>query len=55
VLPVARVEARPDTTRVTLSDLRFHRTIVPTAEGRGPFSLRFDFDPAAGSLRDVDW
>jgi len=55
VVPVARVEAGPDTARVTLSDLRFHRTIVPTAEGQGPFSLRFDFDPRAASLRDVEW
>jgi hypothetical protein len=55
VVPVARVEAGPDTARVTLSDLRFRRTILPTAEGQGPFTLRFDFDPKAASLRDVEW
>jgi inner membrane protein len=54
-VPVAHVESSADTVAVTLSDLRFHRTIVPTTESSAPFSLRFVFDPATGALRDVAW
>lgn len=54
-VPVARVAEGPDTVRVTLSDLRFHRSIVPTAEGAGPFSLHLDFDPRSGRLLGARW
>lgn len=54
-VPVARVETGPDSVAITLSDLRFHRTIIPTSETAAPFSLRFAFDPATGTLRDVAW
>lgn len=54
-VPVARVERGPGEVVVTLSDLRYRRTVAPAAEAWAPFSLRFVYDAASGALRDVEW
>jgi inner membrane protein len=54
-VPLARVVARDERVVVTLADLRFSRTIVPTTETWGPFSVRFTFDRASGTLREIQW
>jgi len=56
-VPVASVDSTGSSGAVTVSlaDLRYVRSVVPTAEMWSPFSLRITFDRATGELREVRW
>ena len=54
-VPVAQRRHVGRNVEVTLRDLRYSRTLLPTAETWTPFSIRFRFDPATGELLDVHW
>jgi inner membrane protein len=54
-VPVASTERRGDEVTVTLRDLRFGRTRIPTAETWSPFALRFRFEARTGKLIDATW
>jgi inner membrane protein len=54
-VPVAAVGREDDEVAVTLTDLRYTRTILPTAETWTPFAIRFRFDERTGRLIDVTW
>lgn len=54
-VPVAAVGRADGEVTVTLNDLRYTRTILPTAETWTPFAIRFRFDERTGRLIDVAW
>jgi inner membrane protein len=54
-VPVAIAAREGDEVTVTLRDLRYSRTLVPTAESRAPFDLRFRFDARTRTLIEVRW
>jgi len=54
-VPVATVGRADGEVTVTLNDLRYTRTILPTAETWTPFAIRFRFDERTGRLIDVAW
>lgn len=54
-VPVASVARGEDDVTVTLHDLRYSRTLVPTAESWAPFDIRFRFDARMRTLIEVRW
>ena len=54
-VPVASVAREGDDVTVTLRDLRYSRTLVPTAESWAPFDIRFRFDARTRTLIEVRW
>lgn len=54
-VPVATVAREGGEVVVTLRDLRYSRTLVPTVETWTPFDIRFRFDAQAGRLNEVTW
>jgi inner membrane protein len=53
--PVAVTERRGGEAIVTLRDLRYSRTLVPTTETWTPFTIRFRYREATGDLVEVEW
>ncbi|HET9333580.1 MAG TPA: metal-dependent hydrolase [Gemmatimonadota bacterium] len=53
--PVAVTERESGEAIVTLRDLRYSRTLVPTAETWTPFTIRFRFAERTGDLLAVEW
>jgi hypothetical protein len=54
-VPVASTAREGGEVTVTLRDLRFGRTRIPTSETWAPFALRFHFDARTGRLVDASW
>jgi inner membrane protein len=54
-IPVATVARSEGAVTVTMNDLLYTRTLVPTAETWTPFAIRFRFDERTGRLIDVTW
>jgi inner membrane protein len=54
-VPVAAVARSEGAVTVTMNDLLYTRTLVPTAETWTPFAIRFRFDERTGRLIDVTW
>lgn len=54
-VPVASVAREGTDVTVTLRDLRYSRTLVPTAESWTPFDIRFRFDARTRKLIEVRW
>jgi len=54
-VPVATTEHAGGEVTVTLRDLRYSRTLLPTAETWTPFAIRFRFDARTGRLVEVRW
>jgi hypothetical protein len=52
--PVAVTERRGGEAIVTLRDLRYSRTLVPTTETWTPFTIRFRYREATGDLVEVE-
>ena len=54
-VPVAATSRNGREVTVTLRDLRFSRTLIPTTESWSPFAIRFRYDEPTGRLIDVAW
>ena len=54
-VPVATAAREGDEVVVTVRDLRYSRTLVPTAESWTPFDIRFRFDTRTRRLIEVRW
>lgn len=54
-VPVASVAREGKDVTVTLRDLRYSRTLVPTAESWAPFDIQFLFDARTRRLIEVRW
>lgn len=53
--PVAATQRASGEAIVTIRDLRYSRTLVPTAETWTPFTIRFRFEERSGELIEVEW
>jgi hypothetical protein len=53
--PVAATEREGGEVIVTLRDLRYSRTLLPTTETWTPFTIRFRFDERTGERMAVEW
>lgn len=54
-VPVATTARAQGEVTVTIRDLRYSRTLVPTVETWTPFAIRFRFEEPTGQLIDVKW
>lgn len=54
-VPVAETRRADGEVIVTLRDLRYSRTLVPTAETWTPFTIRFRFDERSTDPMEVTW